>query len=304
MLDEGVMSVIAQHAAEAGLQVLDEQNGLLYGPGLCYIELNEAAAKPLPEITSFAYSVMTENIRGLRFDYAQQQIADTCQHALGKGFRIAHGRSATVVVRDHGELRQMLFLRVIRSSDRQSARVYCRIGFACETLTRTWMPLLPESFVQRRVNYDNSAGGTDLEFVWFIPDLGSSKLPSDLSLATDSRMRFADAAQLETLLSGIKPWASDTLLPFLDHVRSVDDLLPLFIHEASLRHARVGPMSFPIYPAMLALARRADTQMFEGYVQAYRANADFRRLCTLFKDPTGSHFDDLVEGLRRGKAEV
>ena len=299
MFDEGVMSVIARHADEAGLRVLDEQNGLLFGPGLRYIEQHDATAKPLPEITPFAYSVMTENIRGLRFDHARQQIADHCRRALGRGFTIAEGRSAMVVRRDHGELRQMLSIRIMRSSDGLCARVYCRAGFSCEALAQQWMPLLPVEFAKRRANYDKTAGGTDFEFVWFVPDLATSTLPAELSLATSSRMRFADAAELKTLLSAIKPWASTTLLPFLDGVRGVDDLLPLFIHEASLRHARISPISFPIYPAMLALARRAGAQTLEEYAQAYRANADFRRLCTLFKDPAGTHFDALVEGLRR-----
>ena len=115
-------------------------------------------------------------------------------------------------------------------------------------------------------------------------------------------MRFADAAQLTTLLGGIKPWARATLRPFLDCVRRVDDLLPLFIHEASLRHARSGRMAFPVYPAMLALASRASSQTLDHYAQAYRANADFTRLCTLFKDPSGAHMDLLLEGLHRLRA--
>lgn len=299
MFDEGVMSVIARHADEAGLQVLDEQNGLLYGPGPRFIGMTDATPQPLPEVSAFAYSVMTENIRGLRFDHARRKIADACRRALGSGFEVSEGRSSAAVRREHGDLRQMLSLQVMRSTERDNARIYCQLGFACEALTREWLPLLPEAFAKRRSNYDTSAGGTALEFAWFVPDLTRGTLPADLSLATHSRMRFADAAQLHTLLGDIEGWASDSLLPFLDRIRRVDDLLPLFINDASLRHARIGRMAFPVYPAMLALARRVSPQALDDYADAYRASADFGRLCKLFKDPDGSHFDALVEGLRR-----
>ena len=118
MLDDGVMSVIARQASGAGLQGRDMQGGRLCGPGLRVIGLTDTTPGPLPEVSSFAYSVMTENVRGLRFDHARQMIADTCRRALGQGFEIADGRSATVVRRDHGELRQMLSLV---SSARQTA---------------------------------------------------------------------------------------------------------------------------------------------------------------------------------------
>lgn len=298
MFDEGVMSVIAYHAAGVDLQVLDEQNGLLFGPGYRVIGLNDTEDSPLPDITDFARSVMTENVRGLRFDLVQQKIADTCKRGLGKGCKTTTGPSGTVVRRDHGDLRQMLALRVARSFDRRNARVFCRLGFASEALSQVWQPLLPESFAKRRLNYDRIAGGTAMEFVCFVPDLEHSALPTGLSQATHSEMLVTDAKQLKVLLGGIKLWAGGTLLPFLDQVRTVDDLLPLFIHEASLARARTGQMAFPVYPAMLALARRAGKQTLDDYAEAYRANADFRRLCTLFKDPEGAHFDALIEGLR------
>jgi hypothetical protein len=44
LVDTGVMSVIAREAAGAGLQILDEQNGLLYGPGLEFIGMDDAPA--------------------------------------------------------------------------------------------------------------------------------------------------------------------------------------------------------------------------------------------------------------------
>jgi len=302
MLDEGVMSVIAQHAAKAGLQVLDEQNGLLFGPGLQCIGMQDAAPAPLPPISDFAYSVMTENVRGLRLDHARREIADACHRALGDGFTRAEGRWSSVVRRDHGELRQMLSVRVIRSSDGRNARAYCRLGFACEKLAHSWMPLLPQAYVKRRANYDAAAGGTDLEFACFVPDLASGELPTALSMATSSLMPFADASEMDKLIGGAEAWTSDTLKPFLDQLRSVDGLLPLFIHEASLRHARVGPMAFPEYPAMLALARYAGMQELDAYEKAYRANPNLRRICTLFKDPTGADFEALVEGLRKSSA--
>ena len=240
---------------------------------------------------------MTENIRGLRFDHARQRIAETCRLALGHGFECAEGRTSTMVRRDHGELRHLLGLRVTRSSDGESARVYCRLGFACVSLIRTWLPMLPEAFTKRRANHDIATGGTDLEFAWWLPDLTRGILPTHSSRATDSHMQFVSVAQLSRLFSSIKPWASEMLLDFLDGVGSLDELLPLFLNDVSLRHARIGPMALPINPSMLTLARRAGRSTLDAYAQVYLANRDFRRLCALYKDSIGAHFHSLVEGL-------
>lgn len=147
--------------------------------------------------------------------------------------------------------------------------------------------------------YDVADGGTALEFAAWVPDLTRGTLPADLSLSTESTMGFANAAELKALVTATQTWAHEQLLPFLEPVRTVDDMLPLFIHEAGRRHAREGSMHFPIYPAMLTLARRASLPIFDAWAEAYRANPDFARQCRLFKDPEGQHFDALIEGLRR-----
>jgi hypothetical protein len=298
MLEPGVMAAIATHADAAGLRVLDEQNGLLFGPGPKCVGLGDTEATPLPEISDRARSLMTENVRGLRFDLSQRSIADALKRALGKGFTRAEGRSTSVVRRAHSDLRQIVTVQVMRSTDRHNARAYCRLGFSCESLANTWMPLLPATFVKRRANYDASAGGTELEFRWFLPELASGDLPAMLSLATDSRLRFADEAELKRIVADLKPWSTGTLRPFLDGVGTIDDLMPLCLTDAALQYARVGPMAFPVYPAMLTLARRAGRDALDAYAAAYRANRELPRLCSLFKDPAGEHFDRLVEGLR------
>lgn len=298
MLEPGVMAAIATHADAAGLRVLDEQNGLLFGPGPKYVGLGDAQPTPLPEISDRARSLMTENVRGLRFDLSQRKIADALKGALGKGFTRAEGRSTSVVRRAHGDLRQIVTVQVMRSTDRRNARAYCRLGFACESLADTWMPLLPTTFVKRRSNYDASAGGTELEFRWFLPELANGELPAMLSHATDSRLAFGDETTLQRIVDGIEPWATAALRPFLDGTRGVDDLIPLCLTDAALQHARIGPMAFPVYPAMLTLARRAGRDVLDAYAAAYRANRELLRLCALFKDPAGGHFDRLVEGLR------
>lgn len=57
LFDDGVMSVIARQADAAGLQVLDAQSGVLYGPGLQSIAPGETTPAPLPDITNFAYEI-------------------------------------------------------------------------------------------------------------------------------------------------------------------------------------------------------------------------------------------------------
>ena len=48
MLDQDVMDTIAKHADAAGLQILDEQNGLLYGPGPAVISIHDERRKAAP----------------------------------------------------------------------------------------------------------------------------------------------------------------------------------------------------------------------------------------------------------------
>lgn len=300
LFDDGVMTVIAREADAAGLRVLDPQSGALYGPGLQSIAPGETTPVPLPEITNFAFAAMTENLRGLRFDAARKKIATALRQGLGAPARTGEGASVTAVSRNHGKLRQLMLLRVMRSTDGKRARVYVRLGFSCPPLRKIWQPLMPESFVQRKARYDAADGGTALEFAVWATDIARGALPASLSLPTDSTMGFANAAELKALVTATQTWAREQLLPFLDPLRDAEDLLPLFIHEAGRQHAREGSVQFPIYPAMLTLARRAGLPTFEAWAEAYRANPDLSRLCRVFKDPECEHFNALVEGLRRG----
>lgn len=124
LFDDGVMSVIARQADAAGLQVLDAQSGVLYGPGLQSIAPGETTPAPLPDITNFAYAAMTENLRGLQFHAARKKIATALRQGLGAPARTSEGPSVTAVSRNHGKLRQLMLLRVMRSTDGLNARVY------------------------------------------------------------------------------------------------------------------------------------------------------------------------------------
>jgi hypothetical protein len=298
LMDPGVMSVIAREAIGAGLQILDEQNGLLYGPGLEFIGLDDAKPQPLPAITPYARSVMTENLRGLGLAASQAMIADALAESLGGGFRREDGRDGSVLWREHGELRQILQLSVMRSTDKVSARVYCLVGFACDGLSAIWLPLLPTSFLERQQKFDQVPGGRAPQYRAWLPRLDSGEVEEGLQFRTTSRMEFRDEPTRAKLIADARHWAAGKLRDYLDGIASPDDLQRLFIRPATLPAARSAGMFYPVHLAMLALARRAGLAELDAYAAAYRANPDFGRVCRLYKDPAGSHLDQLVAGLR------
>lgn len=299
MLDPGVMAVIAREASLSGLQILDEQNGLLYGLGSCFVGMDGGMPQRLPKVTPHARSVMTENIRGLRLLDGQRLIADGLAEALGAGFWVVAGDHETVVRREHGDLHQIIGIRVMRSVEQPGrARVYVRLGFASEMLVAVWLPLLPASFRLRKERSDRAAGGVATQVCWFLPSLIEGDPTQSVGLSSRSDMGFADAAQLGQLVTAARSWSVSRLLPFLEGIRTEADLRRLFIHDAGLKHFRQGQLSFPIYPTMLTLARQASQETLAAYAAACRANPDLKELCNLYNDPAGSHIEALVKGLQ------
>lgn len=299
LLDPGVMAVIAREASLSGLQILDEQNGLLYGPGLYFIGMDGGMPQRLPKVTPYARSVMTENIRGLRLLDGQRRIAGALAEALGAGFTVVAGDYETVVRRKHGDLHQIIGIQVIRSVEQPGrARVYVRLGFASEALAAVWLPLLPASFRSSKERSDRAAGGVAMQVCWFLPNLSAGDPAQLVSLKSRSDMGFTDAAQLDHLVAEARSWSAARLSPFLDRIRGEADLRRLFIHDAGLAHLRQGRLSFPVYPTMLTLARQAGPETLVAYAEACRANPDLKELCSLYKDPTGAHVDQLVKGLQ------
>lgn len=298
LMDTGVMSVIAREAVGAGLQILDEQNGLLYGPGLEFIGMGDAKSQPLPAVTPFARSVMSENLRGMSLAGSQAMTADALAEALGGGFRREDGRDCSALWREHGELRQIVQVSVMRSTDKVNARAYCLVGFACDSLSATWLPLLPTSFLERQQKFDRTPGGRAPQYRAWLPTLDSGEVAQCLQFRTTSRMEFGNEAARENLLAGARSWAPAKLRDYLDGIASLDDLQRIFIGPATLPSARSAGMFYPVHLAMLALARRAGLAQLETYATAYRSNPDFGRVCKLYGDPTGAHLDQLVAGLR------
>ncbi len=299
MLDPGVMSVIATQACLSGLQVLDEQNGVLYGPGLLSVDMSGGMSKRLPEVTPHARSLMTENIRGMGLLDSQRLIAEGLAGVLGAGFAVVGGGGETVLRRVHGQLHQIIALRVLRSVEKPGmARLYVRLGFASDELAATWLRLLPADFGPRKQRYDTSEGGVSMQLASFLPNLHDFDPAASLTLGSRSEMGFADPVARQQLIEAARPWSQAKLLPYLERIVSVSDLQRLFIHAQGLQHFGRASLSFPAYPTVLTLAQRAGPETLAAYAAACRANPDLARLCSLFKDPKGAHIDQLIAGLQ------
>lgn len=301
MLDEGVMSKVAGTADAAGLQILDPQNAVLYGPGPVQIGLHDPAPRPLPEITLRAERLMTENIRGMELKAAEVFIAERMHAGLGEDFERVAAESATVLRRRHGALVQLIEVKVVRSTNQVDAVPFVRIGFASDTLRAAWLPLLGDDFQKRMARYDQADGGVSMQWRWFATSITQGELPGSLSLPARGGERFRDPVAHVILARAARLWSAQVLSPFLDRLQDVDDLAPLAIGEAALAHCTSGSVHFPIYPAMLALASRLQPSQLKAYADAYRRNPDLQRVFDLFKDPKGHHFEALVKGLgKRG----
>jgi hypothetical protein len=298
MLDPGVMTVIAQAAARAGLSVLDEQNGLLYLPNSETIGIHDPAPHALPPVSDVARDLMTENIRGLGLREAQMLIAEVVRGGLGRRTQRDEPHDRTVVWRVHGELRQMLWFHVMRSTDKVNARLHVYLGFASDALTAVYLPLLPPSFAARQRKYDRFDGGAATQIRSFLPSIVAGDPHADRVLYSHSTMLFNDVPSRDALIQGAHDWTSNVLRPYLDGLDSVEALRRWAITEDRLRHCGVARLVYPEYAATLTLARLTSVETLEAYAEAFRRNKELKRLSALLKEPDEQHFEQLVAGLR------
>jgi len=298
MLDPGVMTVVAQSAAKAGLSVLDDQNGLLYLPNYRVIGLGHATPRQLPPISDVARKLMTHTIGGMRLHEAQMLIADAVRAGLGRGAERREPHERSVVWRQRGELRQMLWFYVMRSNDKVHARLFVHLGFASDRLTALYLPLLPEGFAARQRKYDRFDGGASNQVRAFLPSITAGDPHAGRLLYSHSDMAFKDAASRDALIQGARDWTQAVLRPYLDGLDSVGALRGWAITDERLKHCGVARMDYPEYAAVLTLARLTGVETLDAYALAYRQSGGIRKLTTLFKEPDDRHFEQLVEGLR------
>lgn len=298
MLDPGVMTVVAQSAARAGLSVLDEQNGLLYLPSYRVVGLRDATPRELPPISDAARQLMTHTIRGMRLREAQMLIADAVRATLGRGAERREPHDRTVVWRQHGELRQMLWFYAMRSNDKVNARLFVHLAFASDRLTALYLPLLPPAFEARQRKYDRFDGGAASQVRAFLPSLTQGDPHAGRLLYSHSDMVFKDVAERDALVAAARDWSRQVLRPYLDGLDSVEALRAWTLNDDRLRHCGVGRMDFPEYAAVLTLARLDSVGTLDAYAAAYRKSGGIRKLTTLFKEPSDQHFEQLVDGLR------
>jgi hypothetical protein len=228
----------------------------------------------------------------------QVRVAESARKSLGPGFRRSEAGSDCLVWRQHGALRQMLAFRAARSTDQVSVRLHVTLGFASEALAERYMAWLPPKFAARREHYDRINAGAATQVQWFVPHLARGEPVAQLSVQTRSDMRFTCEGDVAALVTASRPWLQQALTPFLDRIRTLEDLRALTIVEARLQHCRIQRLSFPGYAAVLALARMTSLEVFESYAAAMAADRKVEPLSKLFREPDDRHFEQLVEGLR------
>ena len=299
LLDVGVMSHVARIADAVGLQILDPQNGLLYGPGLRQIGLNDAAPQPLPEVTPFARRLMTPNIRGMELEAAQVRVAEALRAGLGPGFETVAAESATVLRRPHGTLTQMVSVGVMRSSDRINARTYVRIGFASDALKAAWLPLVGPDFEARLARYDRAEGGVAMQLCWYVPSASTGELPGGLSLHSLASERFGNPAELARVADAAQTWSACVLRPFLEGLQHVGDLAPLAISEAALEHCGTRRHGVPDLPDDARAGQPSGTVTAAALRGGLPGQPGPAAPVRLVQGPEARHFDALVKGLAR-----
>lgn len=298
MLDTGVMSVIAASAARAGLSILDEQNGLLYTPNFRVIGLDEVEPRPLPPVTDVARRLMTETVGELRLRESQTLIAESVRKSLGSGFKRIEPQERSIVWREHGELRQMLWLHAMRSTDQKNSRLFVHLAFASTRLTEIYLPLLPESFTARQRKYDKFDGGASMQVRVCLPSIIDGDPRSTALLYSHSDLLFGSIAERDALIAGARRWAKHSLRPYLDGIGTVEQLRAWAITEARLKQCALSRMVYPEYAALLTLARLTSVETLDAYADAFRRSGGIAKLTALFKEPDDRHFEQLVEGLR------
>lgn len=316
-VEPGVLSIIAEHAVRAGLQVLDPQNAMLYRADRVVVDAH-GRGMPFRGLTAFAMQAMRRaeaalakrprpadappppaplTIDGVRTRVVQHLMATLA--AQGFEHRVADRADLVAgfdfITRLHGEVRQTLKLE--SSAANGAVVVRATVWLSWAPLAALWAPLLPPVFTAWLAGGDRELAGCRYDFSLHPLSIG----PEPAAPLYDLFMGYLDSTpKVDRYGKGVADWMREVALGELEPVRGLAGLADLLLSERHLLRARNDPTEVAHQLGLLALAHLAADPRFENVVRALHENRYNRdHGWRSFEDPKLAHLGAVVDGLRR-----
>ena len=309
-VEPGVLSIIAEHALRAGLQVFDPQNAMLYRADRVVIDA-DGRTQPFRGLTAFAMQAIrageaalakrprpsgAESAPALTVGGVRSRVVERLMANLAmRGFEHRRTERIDLITRQHGEVRQTLMLDSGPANEHVVVRA--RIWLTWPPLARLWAPLLPPVFTAWLERGDQELAGCRFDFSLHPLSIG----PEPAKPLYDLFMGYLDGAgKVDRYADGVANWMSGIALHVLDAANGLAGLADLMLAEPLLKRARVDPTEIAHQLGLLALAHLASDPRFESVARALQENRHNREYgWKSFNDASLGSLNALIDALRR-----
>lgn len=294
-VEEGVLSIIASKAVQAGLQMLDPQNAMLYRSDHIVVHQDGGKA-PFRMLTPFAASLMQPANGALDPRKLRDTIGAGMRDRLasGHGFALGSGKAYTIVHRQRGGIRQAIAVEA--KADRDQVRIRLELWLSTPRIEAVWMAALPRSFTDWKVNEDARCGGAAYDFVYGLTDIVPSATAQEI--ARVGKVALSSAAAVDEFVAMVCTFIEDKLLPVIDPIDDLDSLATLALTEDALDIVRTGHVRVPEQLATAVLTRLARPAWFEEVARGLIGNPNKSGYWGEFGDREGQYLGQLIEYLR------
>lgn len=294
-VEEGVLSIVASKAIQAGLQMLDPQNAMLYRADH-FVVHHDGRTTPFRMLTPFAASLMTPVRQPLEAGAVRDEIGTKLRDHLAPrhGFDLTRTDTFAVVHRLRGEMRQAIGIeaRVIGGN----VKVVLELWVSAPKIAEVWTAALPPVFAEWRARDDAARGGFAFDFIYGLSDLVASATAHEI--ARSRNVSPASRQALDDFIAWLCAFVEEKLVPVIDPIDDLDALAGLALTRDALDIVGTGYVRLPEQLATAVLARLARPALFEQVARGLAGNPNKARYWGELNDPEGKFLDALLKHLR------
>jgi hypothetical protein len=293
-VEEGVLSIIASKAIQAGLQMLDPQNAMLYRADHRVVE-HDGRTTPFRMLTPYAAQLMQPAQGGLDPRSVRDAIGAGLRARLsGHGFELTSTDVFTIVHRERGEIRQAIGIeaRLVGGE----VRVALELWVSAPRIAAVWTAALPPQFAAWREKDDAARGGFAYDFIYGLTDLVESATPQEI--ARFRNVVPASREALDAFVAKLCSFVEDKLLPVIEPIDDLDTLAGLAFTQDALDIVRTGYVRLPEQLGTAVLARLARPALFDDVAKGLAGNPNKARYWGELDDPEAKSLEVLLNHLR------
>lgn len=293
-VEEGVLSIVASKAVQAGLQMLDPQNAMLYRSDQVVVH-HDGRKAPFRMLTPFAAKLM-KPAHEFEPRTARDQIgARLREHLAGSGdFALACTEGFAVVYRQHGDVRHTIGIEAQREGDHVKLRLH--LWLASSKVSSVWLEALPPEVADWKTRNDAFHGGMLFDFTYGVTDIVPAATREEI--ARFGKIRIRTHSELEELTTSLCTFVAEKLLPVLDPVVNLPSLATLAFNDEAFEIVRSGYVRLPEQLGTAVLVRLERPEAFEQIATALQRNPHKGEYWRELNDPEGRLLDRLIEHLR------